>query len=101
PGDIEALAERALVSRGDIRSDVLVLPHHGSRTSSTESFLSAVSPALAVVSVGEGNAFGHPHPEVLERVGRIVPDPLLRTDQNGTVTFSTDGERLWVRAARP
>ena len=68
-GDIEAHAEAALIARGArLRADVLKVAHHGSRTSSSDAFLRAVSPTLAVISAGAVNPFGHPHSEVLERL---------------------------------
>ena len=98
PGDIEAPAERWLVGSGiDLRADALVLPHHGSKTSTTEAFLDAVDPAVAIVSVGASNPHGHPHEEVLARLEDVL---LLRTDEHGDVTLSSDGERLWVRPSR-
>lgn len=99
--DIEAPAEADLVrSNACLRSTVLKVPHHGSRTSSTESFLAAVSPAWAVLSVGP-NGYGLPVPAVVERyLGRGVR--LLRTDAGGAVRMRTDGQRLWVaRGAGP
>ena len=90
--------EQWLVDSGlDLRADVLVLPHHGSRTSSIELFLDAVQPAVAVASVGASNQHGHPHPEVVERYGNAL---LYRTDEHGDVTLRSDGERLWVGSAR-
>jgi competence protein ComEC len=71
PGDIEAAGERGLVGDGaDLRAALLVAPHHGSRTSSSTAFLEAVRPRLSAVSAGHRNRFGHPHPEVLERLTR-------------------------------
>jgi competence protein ComEC len=68
PGDLEAEAERRLVaSRVDLRADVLALPHHGSRSSSTQAFLAAVAPSVALVSAPCHGRFGMPHPEVLAR----------------------------------
>ncbi|MEX0786985.1 MAG: DNA internalization-related competence protein ComEC/Rec2 [Dehalococcoidia bacterium] len=97
-GDIEASGEQALLRSGfDLGATVLKVPHHGSRTSSSTSFLSAVRPAIAVVSVGEDNPFGHPSPAVLDRLdGTLV----LRTDEHGTVRLSTNGEKLWVETER-
>ena len=97
-GDIELAGERALLRSGaELRSTVLKVPHHGSSTSSSAAFLDAVGPAVALISVGEANSFGHPAPSVLERyAGSLV----LRTDEHGTVTLETDGERLWVEVAR-
>jgi competence protein ComEC len=61
--------------------------------------VAAVSPRVALVSVGHGNRFGHPHPEVVARYARAGVW-LLRTDRDGTVTVSTDGDRLFVRTFR-
>ena len=98
PADIEAPAEQWLASSGlDLRADALVLPHHGSRTSSSEAFLDAVDPGVAIVSVGARNRHGHPHPEVVARYAGIA---LYRTDEHGDVTLRSDGERLWVRSSR-
>ncbi|MEX2228847.1 MAG: DNA internalization-related competence protein ComEC/Rec2 [Dehalococcoidia bacterium] len=98
--DIEAPAERWLVASGvSLHADALVVPHHGSRTSSTPEFLDAVDPAVAVISVGSRNSFGHPSPEVLERYTQSGV-AVYRTDLAGDVTLRTDGERMWVVAGR-
>ena len=101
-GDIFAEAERALlVSGAALDSDVLKVPHHGSDSSSTRDFLSAVSPAAAVISVGEGNPYGHPHANVVERLREHVAHGMLfQTAERGTVEFISDGETLWVRTER-
>jgi|AP95_1055475.scaffolds.fasta_scaffold03874_3 competence protein ComEC len=71
-GDIEHDAERAILATGaDIRSDILKVAHHGSRTSSSTGFLLAVDPKVGIVSVGKDNRFGHPHTEVLDRYKRL------------------------------
>jgi competence protein ComEC len=99
-GDIEAPVEQSLVrSQAPLAATVLKSNHHGSKTSSTEAFLTAVHPQIVVISVGQDNRFGHPAPEVLERYaahGLTV----LRTDEQGTIELITDGERLWVETAR-
>ena len=96
--DIEGAGEAWLVASGwPLRADVEVVPHHGSKTSSSARFVQAVSPAVAVVSVGARNSYGHPADEVLARYER---SRLYRTDLAGTVTFSTDGVRLWVRTGK-
>ena len=74
-----------------------MLPHHGSRSSSSEVFLDAVEPRVAIASVGAHNRHGHPHPEVVARYAAIV---LYRTDEHGDVTLRSDGERLWLRSSR-
>jgi competence protein ComEC len=104
PGDIEKPVEADLVERGDpLVADVLKVPHHGSRTSATDPILRAVRPSFAVISVGETNSFGHPHRETLSRLS-AAHVRALRTDQDGTVTFLSDGNSVrvstFVRAGR-
>ena len=101
-GDMYAAAERAALGRGEtLDSDVLKVAHHGSRTSSSASFLRAVSPVAAVVSAGEDNRHGHPHAEVVGRLLRHVPEEMLfLTSTAGTVEFETDGKRLTVKTTR-
>ena len=95
-GDIERAAEDSLVASGaDLRADILKVPHHGSRTSSTEAFIDAVNPKYAVISVGERSRFGHPHPAVVHRyLARDVK--LLQTGRDGMVTVETEGSSLDV-----
>lgn len=84
PGDIEAGSEAALVAavgRG-LAADVLVVPHHGSRTSSTPAFVAAVGPQVAIFTPGYRNRFGHPRPEV---VARYAAAARLRTDLDGAI----------------
>ncbi|MDK2933335.1 MAG: competence protein ComEC [Clostridiales bacterium] len=92
-GDIEREAEEYIVESGSsVAADVLKIPHHGSDTSSNESFLEAVSPRFAVISVGRNN-FGHPSTQVLERLQNKKLD-IYRTDVHGTITFIVDGNRI-------
>ena len=92
-GDIERAAESAMLLkyRNSLRADVLLVPHHGSRTSSGEAFIAAVAPRWAVVAAGYRNRFGHPSAEVLERY-RAAGAHVWRTDMHGAVhaVFSTD-----------
>jgi competence protein ComEC len=84
--------------RANLKSTMLKVSHHGSKTSTSQQFLAAVNPEVAVISVGEDNSFGHPSPEVLERlIDRLGEDNVYRTDEDGTIEFITDGEKLWVR----
>jgi competence protein ComEC len=85
PGDIEKRSEsRLLQSSGNLRTDVLLAPHHGSRTSSTPQFVQSVAPAFTVFSVGYRNRFGHPHPAVSARY-RQAGSQTLRTDLSGAL----------------
>ncbi|MCZ6551932.1 MAG: DNA internalization-related competence protein ComEC/Rec2 [candidate division NC10 bacterium] len=86
-GDIEKEAEASLLDAGVIlQADLLKVPHHGSRGSSSVSFLRGVRPRWAVIQAGDRNPFGHPHPETLTRyAARGVQ--VLRTDRDGAVTF--------------
>jgi competence protein ComEC len=96
-GDIERAAEAQLLSK-NIRSDVLVVPHHGSRTSSTAEFIAAASPKFAVVPVGYRSRFGHPNPEVLARYG-TAGVAIVRTDLDGAISVRL-GETLSVETER-
>ncbi len=97
-GDILADAEAELCELyGDrLKSDVLIAPHHGSKTSSTERFLKYVNPKIVVISCGWKNMFHFPHSSVLERYAKYSRD-VYRTDINGAIVFQTDGESLSVR----
>jgi competence protein ComEC len=100
PGDAEQKVEKNLVESGQIlKADFLKVPHHGSKTSSTEEFLEAVAPRVAVASVGAGNSFGHPAAAVVERY-KERGIRLLRTDQDGAVRAVTDGKTMEVSTYR-
>jgi competence protein ComEC len=95
-GDAPASIENYLVETygEQLRSEVLKLGHHGSKTSSSEIFLTTVAPQFAVVSSGRDNSYGHPAKEVVERVNEL-DIPFVNTAEEGRVTFQTDGERVW------
>src|SRR5262249_47684122 len=76
---------------------VVKVPHHGSITSSSSAFVRALSPRVAVVSVGRSNRFGHPAPAVLRRYEEIQAE-VFRTDRDGAVTVDTDGTSLDVHS---
>jgi competence protein ComEC len=93
-GDIERRVEMELVEAGLAHADVLKVPHHGSRTSSTEPFVDGVAPSFALISAGYENPFGNPHPSV---VGRFEERHtlVLRTDLDGMVSVRSNGR--WIR----
>ena len=98
-GDAERPEEDWLVARyGDsLHADVLKVGHHGSSTSSSDEFLDAVKPRVALVSVGLGNSYGHPSPAVMATLAARGAQ-VLRTDRLGTVVVRTDGQHLLVDA---
>ena len=97
-GDIDQQAEARLVRAGKaLRAQVIKVPHHGSKRSSTEPFIAKVSPHYAVISLGFGNPFHLPGKGVVERYTRLGCQ-VLRTDQDGAVTVQSDGKRLTVRS---
>lgn len=90
-GDCEAEAEADLIASGaDLSADVYLAGHHGSDTASSQAFMDAVSPTYAVISCGEGNSYGHPHAEVLNRF-RSMGIQVFRTDEQGSVIAESDG----------
>jgi competence protein ComEC len=96
-GDIEKLAERAMVeSQQDLNANVVKVPHHGSKTSSTEDFVRATKPTLAIISVGRNSRFGHPHNEVVQR-WQANGATVLTTGECGTITITTDGHHLSLK----
>ena len=97
--DIEAETEEHLLREGlPLRSSVLKVPHHGSETSTTPGFLSAVSPVAVIISAGADNQYGHPHPDVTTRLESSVGiEWVYLTAERGDIEFITDGKRLWVK----
>jgi competence protein ComEC len=91
-GDAPASVEQFLVTvdPNDIDVDILKLGHHGSKTSTSESFLKATSPELGLISAGISNQYGHPHEEVTGRLDALHI-PWISTQERGTVTITTDG----------
>lgn len=99
-GDVEQEGETNMIARGHhLKSDILKLGHHGSSTSSTEDFLNAVQPTIAIYSAGADNSYGHPHTEVVERI-QAMNIELYGTDVHGTVIVTTDGQTFDVETER-
>ena len=96
-GDIETNAETRLIrSQQDLRSEVLKVPHHGSRSSSSARFLDRVQPRYAIFSLGIDNRYQLPHAEVVTRY-QDRNCVQLRTDELGAIGLKTDGKRCWFR----
>ncbi|OHA46231.1 MAG: hypothetical protein A3B75_03040 [Candidatus Terrybacteria bacterium RIFCSPHIGHO2_02_FULL_43_14] len=93
--DIERWTEQQIISRGiNVKSDVLKIGHHGSKTSSSEVFLGIVDQQTAVISVGKNNKYGHPNTSVLQRLS--ASDALvLRTDKEGDIILRSDGKNIF------
>ena len=99
-GDAERPEEEWLLAHAgpELHADILKVGHHGSSTSSSEPFLAAVAPRLALVSVGAGNSYHLPTPSVMHRLGAHGAQ-VLRTDRLGTIVVRTDGHRVFIEAA--
>lgn len=95
-GDAEQESEEQITA--EVSADIIKLGHHGSSTSSSQAFLEAVSPAVAVISCGAGNSYGHPHEETLRTLD-LLGIETYRTDQDSTVTVTTDGTTYQIETA--
>ncbi len=96
-GDAEHEAELDIISKYPatlLRSHFIKMGHHGSNTSTSEELLTLLRPDIAVISSGKNNSYGHPHKETLQRIKEHKIN-LYRTDQQGTLHFYSDGERIW------
>lgn len=99
-GDIEEKAENAILQKYAnnleiLNGSILKVAHHGSKTSSTEKFLKAVNPKIALIGVGKNNTFGHPSNSVIERLKNFNID-VYRTDECGEITIKSDGKKIKV-----
>ncbi|MFA5242217.1 MAG: DNA internalization-related competence protein ComEC/Rec2 [Sulfuricella sp.] len=101
PADIERVSEQDLLARmpDRLKADVLVVPHHGSMTSSTEAFIDAVEPATAIFTVGYRNRFGHPKDEILERY-QARGIKIWRTDESGALDLRFGAEGMSLQSQR-
>jgi competence protein ComEC len=96
-GDVGIEVERnIMMSMQGMKTDLIKVPHHGSKSSSSEDFISQIRPAIAVMTVGRGNPYHHPSDEVLERYGKIGA-LICRTDSDGAVTIAMSREKLAIQ----
>lgn len=101
-GDAEQASEGQILLQSQVQptSTILKVGHHGSRTSTTTAFLKAVNPKVAVIMVGKGNTYGHPHEETLQKLADAGVD-IYRTDIHGTIVITTDGQTYDINVKQP
>jgi competence protein ComEC len=100
-GDAQTQSETEILAQGyNLKADVLKVGHHGSDTATSPAFLAAVSPKYAVIEVGEGNDYGHPHAVTLQKLA-AAGVTIYRTDLNGTVTITSNGSNLSIGTVKP
>ncbi|NLO22239.1 MAG: MBL fold metallo-hydrolase [Syntrophomonadaceae bacterium] len=100
-GDAEEESEQDMLSssQGDLKAEVLKVGHHGSSTSTSDPFLNAAAPQYAVIMCGTDNDYGHPHKETIEKLNQAGVK-IYRTDENGNIVFSSDGNSLKIETFR-
>jgi hypothetical protein len=99
-GDAQADAEASMLAAGLIqKTDILKVGHHGSRSSSSPAFLSAVKPTVAIYSAGLGNDYGHPHPETIQAL-QAIGAAIYGTDVNGSIIVTSDGSGYSIETAK-
>ena len=99
-GDAETKAEKLLLEENlDIDCDVLKVSHHGSNTSSSKNFLKSTTPDYAVISVGEGNMYGHPNNQTLQSL-KSIGATVYRTDQSGDITFEIERGKIKIQTEK-
>ncbi len=95
-GDIESIAEKSIIKNDDnLKSTVLKVAHHGSKSSSTDKFIALVQPKIALIGVGKNNLFGHPNKEVIDRLEKNKAK-IYRTDKNGEIKIKTNGYKFSI-----
>lgn len=94
-GDLENEGELSLVRQGLLPEvDILKVGHHGSKTSTSPSFLAKVRPEISIISSGKNNSYNHPAPEIVSSLS-VAGSHIYRTDEQGTLHFGSDGEKIW------
>lgn len=95
-GDAEILSENMILSeKFDLKADILKIAHHGSSTSSSNNFITSVSPSVAIISVGNDNSYGHPSSDILNRL-KSKNIKILRTDTHGNIIATSDGNSIKI-----
>ncbi len=95
-GDVEVTSEKEIIANNiDVSANVLKLGHHGSKTSTSDEFLSLVNPSYAIISCGEDNSYGHPHAPTVERLNARSIN-IFRTDKDGTIVIESNGNYISI-----
>ncbi len=97
--DISSEVEKYLIKKFDLKSDILKIPHHGSKYSSEDDFLKFVAPKLALIGVGLKNTFGHPAQETLQKL-KLLNIPIFRTDYNGSIKIYEQNNKLIIQTEK-
>lgn len=93
-GDAESISENEMLNKNlDLKSDVLKIGHHASKSSTSQEFLNKVNPKYAVISVGKNNSYGHPNQLPMDRL-KNAGIPVFRTDEQGTIVAISDGQNI-------
>ena len=99
-GDIEEIAEKSILEKykntNELKSTILKVPHHGSKTSSTADFLNKIKPQIALIGVGQNNKFGHPSEGTIKKLEQINTK-ILRTDSMGEIVIKTNGKNIEIQ----
>jgi len=96
-GDAENLSENEITA--NVKADVIKIGHHGSSTSTSNEFLSKVSPDYAIISVGKNNDYGHPHEEIMNLLNKLNIK-VYRTDLSGTIIIKSDGHNINIEESK-
>ena len=98
-GDASITTEKEIMNKYSLYDiDVLKVGHHGSKTSSSESFINRIDPKYSIISVGKNNRYGHPNKEVLDN---LKNSKIYRTDQDGSIMFKIKNNKLTIKTCNP
>ena len=98
-GDASSTTEKEIIDKYNLPDiDVLKVGHHGSRTSSSIEFINEINPEYSIISVGKNNRYGHPNKEVLDA---LEESKIYRTDQNGSIMFKINNNKLKIETCSP
>jgi len=98
-GDASSTTEKEILNKYNLRDiDVLKVGHHGSKTSSSKTFIDEINPRYSIISVGKNNRYGHPNKEVLDN---LKDSKIYRTDQDGSIMFKIKNNKMQIESCSP